>query len=370
VKSSYKLNSFLLAIFIVLAGFIAACEGPEGPAGKDGVNGKDGKDGANGTAVCGTCHNETTQLVAKMSQWELSKHGEGVAFMDANRGACAACHTSEGYLETAKTGADTTVTNGFANPSTINCRTCHKVHQNYDATDWAFTSVGTFTFRYGGHKEQFDFKNANLCSRCHQARVLNPAVDETKDSMSITSFRWGPHYGNQSNVLAGQGLFSFDGTALPSVQAHQNINNSCFKCHMAGPSGAMVGGHSFMTSAVNEETGAKTTNAAGCLGAGCHTSVDAKWNPDKGTKATDIWNDLLAVRENLITKKWLDTANSHGNPGHEYVLCSTSKPLKLTKMEAKILANYIFIVKDKSMGMHNPKYVGAALKELKKALGL
>ena len=361
----------MLAIILMLAGFIAACEGPQGPAGKDGTDGTDGTNGNPGTAVCGTCHNETTALVAKQSQWAISKHGTGVAFMDANRSGCAACHTSEGYIETATTGADTTVTNGYASPSTINCRTCHKVHQKYDATDWAFTSVGTYTFRWGKHTESFDFKNANLCGRCHQARVLSPAVDETKDSMSLTSYRWGPHYGGQSNILAGQGAFSLDGSSLPSQQAHQNIaSGPCFKCHMAGPSGAMVGGHSFMTATINEETEAKTINVSGCIGSGCHTKVDGKWNPDGGTKSNEILSDLIGVRNEMSARGWLDTANAHGNPGHDYVLCSTSKPLKLTKLEAKVLANYMLVAKDKSLGVHNPRYVSAVLKQMKAALGI
>lgn len=360
-----KLNLIILAVFFVLAGMIMSCEGPQGPAGKDGVDGKDGKDGAPGTAVCEQCHNASTDLVAKQSQWAQSKHGQGSAFIYANRTACAACHTSEGYLETADNDGQNTAA-VFNNPSTINCRTCHNVHKNYDDTDWGFTSVKPFKFRYDGQATEVDLRNANLCARCHQARPLSPGIVDGQD-VTITSFRWGPHYGGQSNILMGHSAFSLDGSTLPSG-THKNINGACFKCHMAGPSGTMVGGHSFMTASVNEETLEKTINNSGCLSSGCHTSVDSKWNPDGGTKATDIYNNLLAIREILAAKGWLDTTNAHGNPGHDYVLASTAKPLVLTSEEAKILANYLVVSKDKSLGIHNPRYVNAVLKQTLNAL--
>ena len=369
------LNGFIaLTIFIAIFG-IQGCTGPEGPAGAPG---KDGKDGTDGTAVCATCHNSSTDLASKQAQWALSKHGQGNAFMIANRKECAACHTTEGFLETARTKADT-VANVFLSPTTINCRTCHNVHNKFDNTDWQLTSVDPFKFLYDNHTTDVDLKNANLCARCHQARPLSPAIDDTKDSVSITSFRWGPHYGGQSNVLVGHSAFSLDGSTLPSFQAHQTINGACFKCHMTGPLGTIVGGHTFNTAFYDKETGTKTVNTAGCRASGCHTTVGGSgknaWDVDGGSKVTEMYRDLLEIRNKLAAKGWIDTSNSQGNPGYDYVTnnwngkpLSTSNPLKLTTFEAKILANYLIVSKDKSLGVHNPKYVTAVLKQTLYAL--
>jgi hypothetical protein len=356
MKSTFKLQSLALAAILLFATFIMSCEGPAGKDGLVGGAGKDGKDGKDGNATCGACHNAGSALVSRANEYALSTHGEGEAFMDANRSGCAACHTSEGFLETAVTGADTTVTNGFANPSTIGCRTCHKVHTAYDSTDWKFTSVAPFSFRYGAHKDNVDLKNANLCARCHQARVLNPVIDESKATVKITSLRWGPHYGGQSNMLLGQSGFSLDGSALPTSQAHKNIDGACFQCHMRSPLGLLVGGHTFNTASYNEETGLRSAQAtAGCLSANCHTSVDKNWNPDKGTKVTEILADMASVKAKLMAKGWIDSTN--------YVVATTAKPLELPIADAKLLANYLVVVKDPGSFAHNPKYVAALLKQ-------
>lgn len=375
LKKNNLLNGLIaLMVFVAIIG-IQSCTGPEGPAGAPG---KDGKDGADGTALCATCHNSSTELASKQAQWALSKHGQGEAFMSANRKECAACHTTEGFLETAKTKADT-VQNVFVSPSTINCRTCHNIHNKFDKTDWKLTSVEPFKFRYDAKKTDVDLKDANLCARCHQARPLSPGIDDTKDSVSIASFRWGPHYGGQSNILVGHSAFSLDGSPLPSFQAHQAILNSCFKCHMSGPLGLIVGGHTFNTAFYNLETGVKTVNTAGCRASGCHTTVGGAgknvWDVDGGTKIAEIVRDLMEVRAKLAAKGWIDTSAAQGNPGRDNVTnnwkgkpLSATNPLKLSTIEAKILANYLVVARDKSFGVHNPKYVSAVLKQTLNAL--
>ena len=55
---------------------------------------------------------------------------------ERNGAGCAVCHTSEGFTERITTGTFE-IAEDIDNPSPINCRTCHSIHDTYTSSDWA-----------------------------------------------------------------------------------------------------------------------------------------------------------------------------------------------------------------------------------------
>ncbi len=315
---------------------IISCTGPEGPAGKDG---------ATGTAVCKVCHSDNTFMYAKMMQYDNSQHALGVNFQ-RNTNTCAPCHTSEGYRETAVTGADTTVAT-IQNPTTINCRTCHFIHTNFDTTDFNLTFTKTVNLRIGGQMTH-DIGKGNLCAKCHQGRPTSPMPVLGGDSVSITSSHWGPHHSPVANMLNGNGAFEY--TQGSYASPHLNVPDGCVTCHMATAIGNQAGGHTWRMS-----TGT-TDNVAGCLT--CHSGV--KSFDINGTQS-DVEASLVQLRNTLSTKGWIDTTSSGGEYNMDVVVATSSKPLKLSANQAGALYNYMMIAADRSMGVHNPNYIKTLL---------
>ena len=89
-----------------------------GKDGATGPKGDTGATGADGVAKCGTCHNVTTQILAKQVQWENSTHATGGHYQ-RNSTSCAVCHTNEGFRERIETGAFATVAD-ILNPTPPN----------------------------------------------------------------------------------------------------------------------------------------------------------------------------------------------------------------------------------------------------------
>jgi len=96
-----KFTKFLLAavLFVAAAGFIfSSCtkEGPQGPSGTNGTN---------ASATCQECHNFADTVVAKIFQYNASRHATGSTLNEATNKVCAPCHSSQGFEEVLSTGA-------------------------------------------------------------------------------------------------------------------------------------------------------------------------------------------------------------------------------------------------------------------------
>lgn len=350
--SSYSTIFVSISLFLIVT-FIA-CTGPEGPAGPPG---KDGKDGAPGTAVCGVCHESSSFLLAKQMQFHNSLHYLGETFGTANRTQCATCHTHEGFRESLTTNLDTALST-IPHPTGVNCRTCHYIHTKYDSTDFALTYTAPVKFRHGG--QTFDFGTGNLCVKCHQARVVSPLPVVGGDSVTISNFRWGPHYSMNANILAGVGGYEIPGpVSYPSSNPHKNlIKDGCITCHMARPYGAFAGGHTFKMT--YESEGTEIEHTVSCAQSDCHPGA-TKFDIDG--KVTEIKNLIAELRQKLIDRGLLDVSrNPDGtNVLNEYILLPGNRPKKFSSLEAGAVLNYLLVAKDRSYGIHNYKYVKALL---------
>lgn len=322
-STKWKLVGLLALGAIGLMAILAmtGCTGPAGPAGAAGAK------GADASATCTQCHNSDTSLIlAKSLELGLSETGHSnfeVAATEGIRPTCGGCHSSEGYLKrmAAKIAPDK-VTEVEAHPTPPGCFTCHQIHKTYTKGDFALTSSAPVTF-YMTNKT-FDKGKGNLCVNCHQTRTAPPAVGV--GTVKVTSSRFGPHYGAQSEVLIGTlGYGPGAGT-----NAHYTVvADSCVQCHMNGDNHEM-----------------KPVIAA-CTS--CHKDAT---NFDINKLQTTVKAQYTELENLLIAKKMLTKAAD----GTTTVVVGD-----YPEKEAGALWNYRVIYSDGSNGVHNPTYVKALL---------
>ena len=308
--------------------FLAGCEGDPGPAGQDA------------NSECVTCHNDDTQIWAIMAQWGNSIHANGGNY-ERNTPPCSRCHTSEGFVAYWETGDPGTP----ENPSAIGCFTCHQPHTNFNF-DLRYSDP--VVFDVGG--DTFDKGPANLCAKCHQSREYDPAIPQSGDVV-ITSSRWGPHHGPQSNLLSGNGLYEFSGVTYDTQHFHYTANaEGCITCHMASPFGSQAGGHTWNME--YEYHSATEEFITGCEIEDCHGAGF------EGFAYEGVMAEVAAKLDTLATL-FIDAGIM--NPSTGLLNASSSSPLTLTIDEAGAYFNYATIEEDRSEGIHNPDYVLDAL---------
>jgi hypothetical protein len=329
----------LLSIFGLFLAFqvlmLTSCEGPEGPAGPQGPV------GADGSAICGDCHNLTTDLYAKIIQYEASTHRLGGNY-ERSTTSCAKCHTHEGFMEYLETGA---IAENINNPTPVNCRTCHPIHESYTQADYALRTVAPFELDILATKQTFDMGNGNICANCHQPRVASPMPEVGGADVTITSYRWGYHYSSQAAMMVGEGGLRIPGSIdynTLSAKHYNNLQNGCVDCHMANAYGSQAGGHTFNVS--YDYHGTITPNMAACTD--CHS----------GATSFDIMGGQTEIAMLLDSLKSLMTdAGIYGYNG-SYIYPGT-----YSAEDAGCYLNYQFVYADHSLGVHNTSYARALL---------
>lgn len=322
--------------------FAASCvkEGPQGPPGAngvDGVDGVDGIDGQDGAEKCSACHASNTDLFAKQLQFSNSIHRIGGNF-ERNSTSCAICHTHEGFLERLETGALTTA-QAVEDPTPINCRTCHMIHETFDVSDYDLRTTAPVDLINGG---TVDFGKGNLCINCHQSRPYQ-IPDMMTDSTSITSSRWGTHHGPQSALVFGLGGFEIPGSVEYSNSPHKDVlPDGCISCHMAQAFGDSGGGHTFNMN--YESHGDEIPNVVACTP--CHAGAE-DFNINGAQEEIEA---LLTELEGLLLAEGVLNPNTG--------LWNTGK--YRTEVAGAAL-NWIFIEEDRSKGVHNYEYAKALL---------
>ena len=329
---TFKKVLLLVGALIVAAVVLTACAGAAGPAGPAGPAGATGPAGPAGPApvaadlTCTTCHNNTDLISGKEVTWAASVHGSGIANAYAGGNpTCTGCHSSSGFNNAIAAGvnnADAQKT-ADANPGRIDCRACHNIHNTYTKDDWALKTVAPV--KLVALDATFDGGMGNLCANCHQQRTAFPAAKDGK--VSVTSTHWGGHHGPEAALLLGVGgAGGVEGKPGPH---YSNVENTCVTCHLGGP--GENASHTFMPV------------VATCVQ--CH--ADAK-SLDVNGKQTEIKGKLDQVKAALQAKNILDK-DGVGVVG-DY-----------PEAQAAALWNYLFILEDKSDGVHNIPYANALL---------
>jgi hypothetical protein len=334
-----KLKSFTLALtalfFMGIALSSCTKEGPTGPAGADG---KDGKDGA---ATCGECHNLSTDLYAKIIQYEASTHANGGNFERATT-SCAPCHTHEGFLETRPTQLTATLAE-IMDPTPPNCRTCHPIHKTYTAADYDVRYKDA-TKLFIDNTKSHDMGKGNICTSCHQPRPMNPVVTVGGPDITIASSntRWGYHYGIQAAMIIGTGGYEYPGGnyTTPPASHKNDVEDGCIECHMGKAFGAEAGGHTWM---MKYNDGANA-NVSVCTT--CHPGIT---NFDVNGVQTEITDLLDSLKTILIAENIYNATNDLIKPG------------TYSADKAGAYLNYKYVYYDGSHGVHNYEYAKALL---------
>jgi hypothetical protein len=260
------------------------------------------------------------------TSWGSSVHATGIAFgIAGSRSTCTGCHTGVGFSDRIAAGETNPdkFTTVYANPTRIDCRSCHKVHTTYTSGDFALETTAAVPL-YALTSATFDGGKGNLCANCHQSRTAIPAA-AADGTIKVDSTHWGAHHGPQAEMMLGVGG-SPDVTGAPSPH-YGAVTDTCVNCHMGGDSA----NHSF------------TANVATCTQ--CHSGAT---NFDMNGAVTALDTKIAAVQAALTTAGLLDKTG-------------TIVPGTYPAPKASALWNYLLVTEDKSHGVHNMPYAEALL---------
>jgi hypothetical protein len=281
------------------------------------------------------------------NQWAHSTHATGGNY-ERNAKDCAPCHTSQGFLEIIQTGMMETDV-AISNPNPPNCYTCHNIHDTYTTDDWSFTTSDPVEFWI--NNEVSDQGKANVCITCHQTRIPDPLPDpNASGTVTVSSPYWGPHHGPQGPMFAGTAGYEV-GSGYTNSNHTTMIDNSCVDCHMAEAYGTQAGGHVMAASYAYH--GSTSVLTAGCTD--CHTDASALETKIENTKL-EIAALADSLGNQLIADGLLDGSSHRIIPG------------TYSNDQAGAVYNYLFVVEDRSNGMHNYKYAKKLLQNSLAAL--
>lgn len=354
----------LLILFACCATIMfMSCEGPMGLPGADGADGLDGSDGTpgvDGNVTCLTCHSTGT-IQGINEQFQQSVHYSGHVAVDyaGARASCARCHSSEGFIEFATNGS---VGENISAPSAWECKTCHTIHETFEETNFAsiLRLADPISFIFDTTVIA-DFGNSNLCANCHQQRRAEPNAASPGTTFEITSSHYGPHYGVQSNVLYGVGLAEIAGSmSYQTAGSGIHMAGKCTGCHMA-TYGNGQGGH--------------TWNPALDACNSCHGASET--NFDYGGVQTTVQVQLDEIRDTLLARGVIEFES-----GDYYELNEETGVIELVTAaggyhpvegtypmgDVQAFFNWKGLKDDRSLGVHNPKYVKAILTNTLEAL--
>jgi hypothetical protein len=291
---------------------------------------------AAGPQNCFECHSDTTTfMVAAAQQWEHSKHASGETLNEKD-GECKTCHTSEGFVARAS-GAPLPADYVVENPTSIHCFTCHAPHTNGDfSVRW--TTAATLL-----NGASFDLKGGNLCVACHRSRR-----DVRTYVKALTlSTRFGPHHGPQGDMLIGSNGYEYAGYVYEQTNHRGATGDGCLDCHMKATSQNVVGGHSF--NMAWGEGAAEIINIDACARADCHAGLKDFDRDGIQTEVAGLITELetLLVDAGLIT---MDGATAVPNA------------VAATIGQAGAVYNLLLAKEDRSLGVHNPKYIEGLLR--------
>ena len=333
-------------VLLALAAVLAGCTGDTGPTGATGTQGAKGDKGDPGvdaTVACQACHDEAGKVSIKQNQWALSGHGnsaienaatgETVYEYAGARNNCTSCHSGGGFTIWQAAGGPTSATVAPADNTPIDCRTCHNIHTTYTGADFALTTTAPVAMIVDATKV-YDAGNSNLCANCHQPRTAAPVFGATASAQNVNhipSTHYGPHHGPQATMLMGINGFGGPGEASPH---YTQIEDGCVTCHMADDATIHEGGHTF------------NPTLEGCQS--CHAELDTFDRHDVQTETQELLDQLKA----LLTQAGVFNADG-----------SVNTTTEISDDTVGAYFNYIYVLEDGSLGVHNSFYAKELLEK-------
>ncbi len=229
------------------------------------------------------------------------------------------------------------------------CVNCHDPHRNTQHLTkegkqamlrYPTESTDTTDIAPGTPVKQHTAVN-HICAKCHNGRGANPA------DAALGTARPNMHYNNQFNMLLGIGGVEGTGPIVRYLEEHTNAPGQCTHCHM--PRGSHVMTVSYDVSCVP-----------------CHSPADAYRTQALRAK---VELDLYALRVRMENWARQQDFDNNGQPDNDPDLWNYSelvpeakRPLSRT-IQAQIPVqvrrarhNYYFVLRDGSLGIHNPYY--------------
>jgi len=374
---------------------IQGIPGPQGPAGPAGDGGMPASSDA-GSILSGACTQPCHTMGGVVDQWRFSNHSHPQN-NEIGGGSCGNCHAIDGlqqrvankYVVNPDSGAPTAVATGhisykaangtiqeigYGGATTIgriHCATCHDFNPTTDPhvtgkyvagqaplrIKVGPTDVSTLEKTASGTDpvgQSLAYKTGNVCVFCHKSRK-DVSLYVTA-SNTISSYRWGPHDGPQSDVYSGKGGYHFAGKTY-GTSAHTTVANACVSCHMPGlATNAGVPDHTMKPTVAYCKT--------------CHTTYSGTTFDIQGGR-TLVKNALAELEAALDAKGLLTRAETAPYPAlSEDELADGQFHLDLTRPgsngaggnqvldadTAGALYNYLIVARSKDLGVHNPTY--------------
>ena len=323
--------------------------------------------------ACADCHGpEPTQpIMGARASYDRSGHKNFGNSYYANGAGCQQCHTNEGFIAYVKTGK--VDTKGYvANPSQQGCFTCHDPHGK---GDMRLRTVAPVKIATG---DTINVGAGNLCANCHQARRAAAGDVKAMPAKSVTG-HWGGHHGPQADMLLGKNGYEFPGKQYGSSIHGQVVKDGCVGCHMALPEGRYslspsVGGHSFnVLGEVHEE---EKANTSGCIA--CHKDikqvrgrevfdVKARADYDNDGTAEPVQDEVQGLLDAMVNAQGTGLLQTTNPPMFKKNATASFHDLgsgwagssngDWSEEQIGALWNYKLIIEDRSLGVHNTKYI-------------
>lgn len=400
-------------VFVVTAGSVSivACGGGDkgdrgepgaaGPAGSAGAAGAAGTPGVipdGGLALSGACTTPCHTFGGVVDQWRFSNHSHPQN-NEIGGGSCGNCHAIDGIQQrldnsfaiNPDAGAPENVAKGhisFTNTSgsvseigyggataigRIHCSTCHDFNATNDphvvgryvagqaplrvpggVGDTAFLEKTEGTAPTQSTGQPVSYRTGNVCVFCHKSRKDVSLYIGASNNLS--SMRWGPHDGPQSDVYSGKGGYHFAGQTYSS-SAHATVSNACVSCHMAPVEGnAKVPDHTmkpalaFCKTCHTEYKGTTFDIQSGqSLVKRALFELQAALNAAGMLTRSEAAPFAALSEDDLADGQFhLDTVRPGGGPGGANI--NANAPT------AGALYDYLIIARSKDLGVHNPTY--------------
>jgi len=192
--------------------------------------------------LCGSCHGEPARH-GRFQQWQLSGHANyELAISEGEDGACARCHTGNGFLawvpvlldDDPNTDplADVEVTWASHEIHPVTCQACHDPHAvgtvSGDENNATVRITGNTPPLLAGFTAE-TVGNGAICMTCHNSRRgLRNDGNYGEIAGTTEAFR-APHLGTQTDVIMGQNAY---GIEVGDRSPHSLVGDSCVTCHM------------------------------------------------------------------------------------------------------------------------------------------
>ena len=292
--------------------------------------------------TCGQCHDSMSNH-SKNFEWGGSLHSTGYVFRFS--GSCMPCHSAKGFIAIRDPSYSASNPPRSTEQEGITCAACHDPHE-MGMGGKQLRVITTATLSNGVVITEAQAGSGVLCINCHHSR--QEAKTRVEGTSSID-----PHYGTQGDLMAGENGYEY-GLSMPSSRHMLAVTNSCVGCHMQliedtsfSNATSKVGGHTFKISWEGPTNEVDVTEVC----AKCH--VENTFD----IVAEDYDRDGIVTGVQTEVKGLLDQLALLLPPAGTGVAYAAS----YTPAERKGFWNYMFILEDKSLGVHNPKYAAAIL---------